>query len=435
MELAVLTLFAVLLIGALAAGVPILYALIAGLILFSAYSLKCGFTLEQTGKMCLKGVNTVKNVLITMTIIGVLTGLWRSSGTIPAIVGYCVQLITPSVFLLLTFLLNSLVSFLIGTSFGTAATMGAICIVMAQAMDISLALAGGAAISGAFFGDRCSPVSTSTLLVAEVTHTDMYKNIPKLMKDSIVPFVISCVAYLVMGWLQSASGSAAAGAGELFSREFRMGLIPLIPAASIFILAICKVEVKKAMAVSIFLAFVICLVYQHRPLTETLYSMVFGYVSEDAQISKMLNGGGIQSMIKVVAVVCLSSCYSGIFEKTGLLLPLQEKIIKAGEKLAPFAVVLPVSVIACAVSCNQSLATLVTEQLCNKLVTDQEKMAMYLEDGTIVIAPLIPWSIAGAVPLASMGAPGTALFAGCYLYALPLWRLITDCFTRGKQKV
>lgn len=90
MELAVLTLFAVLLIGALAAGVPILYALIAGLILFSAYSLKCGFTLEQTGKMCLKGVNTVKNVLITMTIIGVLTGLWRSSGTIPAIVGYCV---------------------------------------------------------------------------------------------------------------------------------------------------------------------------------------------------------------------------------------------------------------------------------------------------------------------------------------------------------
>ena len=399
MELAVLTLFAVLLIGALAAGVPILYALIAGLILFSAYSLKCGFTLEQTGKMCLKGVNTVKNVLITMTIIGVLTGLWRSSGTIPAIVGYCVQLITPSVFLLLTFLLNSLVSFLIGTSFGTAATMGAICIAMAQAMDISLALAGGAAISGAFFGDRCSPVSTSTLLVAEVTHTDMYKNIPKLMKDSIVPFVMSCVAYLVMGWLQSASGSAAAGAGELFSREFRMGLIPLIPAAAIFILAICKVEVKKAMAVSIFLAFVICLVYQHRPLTET------------------------------------SSCYSGIFEKTGLLLPLQEKIIKAGEKLAPFAVVLPVSVIACAVSCNQSLATLVTEQLCNKLVTDQEKMAMYLEDGTIVIAPLIPWSIAGAVPLASMGAPGTALFAGCYLYALPLWRLITDCFTRGKQKV
>ena len=132
MELAVLTLFAVLLIGALAAGVPILYALIAGLILFSAYSLKCGFTLEQTGKMCLKGVNTVKNVLITMTIIGVLTGLWRSSGTIPAIVGYCVQLITPSVFLLLTFLLNSLVSFLIGTSFGTAATMGAICIAMAR---------------------------------------------------------------------------------------------------------------------------------------------------------------------------------------------------------------------------------------------------------------------------------------------------------------
>ena len=416
-------------------GTSILYALIFAFFLFCGYALYRGFSLQEIGRACRQSIAKISNIIIVMLLIGALTASWRASGTIAYLVSYASEIISPSWSLLGTFILNAALSSLIGTSFGTAATMGAICIAMAQAMDISLALAGGAAISGAFFGDRCSPVSTSTLLVAEVTHTDMYKNIPKLMKDSIVPFVISCVAYLVMGWLQSASGSAAAGAGELFSREFRMGLIPLIPAAAIFILAICKVEVKKAMAVSIFLAFVICLVYQHRPLTETLYSMVFGYVSEDAQISKMLNGGGIQSMIKVVAVVCLSSCYSGIFEKTGLLLPLQEKIIKAGEKLAPFAVVLPVSVIACAVSCNQSLATLVTEQLCNKLVTDQEKMAMYLEDGTIVIAPLIPWSIAGAVPLASMGAPGTALFAGCYLYALPLWRLITDCFTRGKQKV
>ena len=79
-----------------------------------------------------------------------------------------------------------------------------------------------------------------------------------------------------------------------------------------------------------------------------------------------------------------------------------------------------------------------TEEL-DGLISSYSRMdngiVLYLEDGTIVIAPLIPWSIAGAVPLASMGAPGTALFAGCYLYALPLWRLITDCFTRGKQKV
>ncbi len=102
MELAVLTLFAVLLIGALAAGVPILYALIAGLILFSAYSLKWIYP-GTDGENVFKRRKYSKNVLITMTIIGVLTGLWRSSGTIPAIVGYCVQLITPSVFCCLPF--------------------------------------------------------------------------------------------------------------------------------------------------------------------------------------------------------------------------------------------------------------------------------------------------------------------------------------------
>ena len=168
-----------------------------------------------------------------MTIIGVLTGLWRSSGTIPAIVGYCVQLITPSVFLLLTFLLNSLVSFLIGTSFGTAATMEP-SVLPWPGNGYKPCLAGGAAISGAFSGPVFACIHQHSAC-GRSDHTDMYKNIPKLMKDSIVPFVISCVAYLVMGWLQSASGSAAAGAGELFSREFRMGLIPLIPAAAIFI--------------------------------------------------------------------------------------------------------------------------------------------------------------------------------------------------------
>lgn len=434
MEFLVLAVFTGMLIGCVAFGIPVLYALVGGLLLFFAYSLKKGFSLKETIDMCLQGIKTVKNVLLTMILIGVLTGLWRSAGTIPTIVVYCVRLITPSIFILLAFLLNCLVSFLIGTSFGTAATMGAICMAIAQTMGVSPVMAGGAIISGAFFGDRCSPVSTSTLLVSEVTRSDMYENIREMMKTAVIPFGICCILFWGMGWLQNSSGGTAADVGSLFAKEFKQGIIPLLPAVIILILALRKVEVKKAMIVSILWAFVICLFYQQRAFSDVFHTMVLGYSSADPQIGKMMDGGGILSMVKVVAIVCLSSCFSGIFETTGLLKPLQEKIAKAGEKISPFGVILPVSALACAVSCNQTLAIIVTQQLCHKLVQDKKDMAMYLENGAVLIAPLFPWSIAGAVPLAAIGAPDAALLAGCYLYLVPLCQLVTDTFTYKSKR-
>lgn len=261
---------------------------------------------------------------------------------------------------------------------------------IAQTMGVSPVMAGSAIISGAFFGDSCSPVSTSTLLVSEVTRTDMYENMREMMKTAAIPFGICCILFLGMGWLQNSAGDTVTDVGSLFAKEFKQGIIPLLPAVIILILALRKVEVKKAMIVSILCVFMICLFYQQRTLSDVFHTMVLGYSSADPQIGKMMDGGGILSMVKVVAIVCLSSCFSGIFEATGLLQPLQEKIAKIGEKISPFGGILPVSALACAVSCNQTLAIIVTQQLCHKLVPDKKDMAMYLENGAVLIAPLFP---------------------------------------------
>ena len=127
--------------------------------------------------MALDGVLTVRNILITFLLIGILTALWRAAGTIAVIVSYASALIRPSVFLLMTFLLNCAVSVLMGTSFGTSATMGVICATMGTALGVDIRLIGGAVLSGVLFGDRCSPVSTSALLVAELTGTSVFDNI------------------------------------------------------------------------------------------------------------------------------------------------------------------------------------------------------------------------------------------------------------------
>ena len=168
-ELLVLGIFSLLLITCIFLNVSIVVALLLGFLLFTGYGLFKKHPLSLLLKMAWDGVKSAGNILLTFIVIGMLTAIWRLSGTIPAIIYYSIALIRPSIFLPLVFVLNAIVSILIGTSFGTAATMGVICMAMGKAMGMSPVLVGGAILSGAFYGDRCSPVSTSAMLVSELS--------------------------------------------------------------------------------------------------------------------------------------------------------------------------------------------------------------------------------------------------------------------------
>ena len=172
MEWIALGLFCAALLICIVLDLSVLYALAFGLLVFLLYGRAKGFSWRELAGMALEGIKTVRNILIIFFLIGIMTALWRAAGTIPLIISMSFDLIRPSIFLLVTFLLNCGLSVLTGTSFGTAATMGVICASVGAVMKISPVLTGGAILSGVFFGDRCSPVSTSALLVASLTKTE-----------------------------------------------------------------------------------------------------------------------------------------------------------------------------------------------------------------------------------------------------------------------
>ena len=423
MEWLVLGLFCGGLILCLLLDWSILYALLVGLLLFLLYGRWKGFGWTELLKMALDGVKTVRNILITFLLIGVLTALWRSAGTIPVIVCYAAQLIRPGVFLVMTFLLNAGVSVLTGTSFGTAATMGVICATMGSVMGVPVVLTGGAVLSGAFFGDRCSPVSTSALLVATLTETSIFDNIKRMIRTALVPFLASCAVYAVIG-LVTPHGAGSLDLTALFSREFSLSLWAVIPAAVILVLSLLRVNVKLAMVASILSAVPVCFFLQHQAPWELLQTALTGFIAEDPEVSAMLNGGGITSMLRVGAIVCLSSSYSVLFQRTGLLNRVKGAIGRLAVRTSPFFAMLATSVLAGMIACNQSLTILLVHQLCRELHSDPSDMALDMEDTAVVVAPLIPWSIACAVPLSAVGAPGVSVLLACYLYLLPAWRLI-----------
>ena len=414
--------------------VSILYALGFGLLLFLLYGRKKGFAWRDLFRMVLRGLATVKDILIVFVFIGALTALWRLGGTIPVIVCYVSALIQPSVFLLMTFLLNCGLSALTGTSFGTAATLGVLCAAMGSALGVNPLWTGGAVLSGAFFGDRCSPASTSALLVCAVTKTDIYDNLRRMVRSALAPFLLTCGAYLALGLWPLGERGQAMDLQAVFGSAFQLHPVAVLPAAVMFLLAACRVKVRWAMGASIITAAGVSLFLQGAAPETLLKACLMGYHTTDPALEALLGGGGVLSMAKMAGIVCLSSSYSELFQKTQLLSGVQQRIHSLARKTSAYAATLTTAALASLIACSQTLAILLTSQLCTQENPDQGAFACDLEDSAVVVAPLVPWCIAGSAPLAAIGAPLSSLLFACYLYFIPLWRLAADAAGKRKRK-
>lgn len=431
-ELIVLVLFAVALVICISFDISILIALILGFFLFFGYGLYQKYSIREMAVMAFSGIKTVRNILITFLLIGIITAVWRVCGTIPYIVYHATGVCSPGLMVLLTFLLCCLISLLTGTAFGTAATMGVICVTMAGSMGVPVLYSGGAMLAGSFFGDRCSPMSTSALLVSTITGTDLYRNIGNMVRTSVIPFLVTCGIYVILG-MGTAGDFDTTSIRALFADNFSLHPAAVIPAAAIIVLSCFRVNVKINMSISILCGMAVAYFIQDVSAAELLKISLLGYQPDHAEVAVLLSGGGIRSMVKVFCIVCLSSCYSGMFNGTGLLTGFRTGLTRLSGQILPFGSILATSVLTSMVACNQALAIMLTQQLCTDTEPDPEKLASDLENTVVVIAPLIPWSIAGAVPLASVGAPTGCLLAACYLYLLPLWNYLTAIHSHRKN--
>ena len=426
--------FAAALIVCVIFDVSVIYALLAGLLIFSLCAFKMGYGAKNIFIMMLDGIKTAKNVILSLILIGMLTALWRAAGTIPAIICYAASLIHPKTVVLMSFILNCGVSMLTGTAFGTSATMGVISMTMGIAMGADPVLLGGAIVSGAYFGDRASPMSTSALLVSELTETNVFSNIRGMLRRSLIPFAICCALYTLAGAFRHQGGNIPE-LGSIFSSELRLHWLCLIPALLVIIMSLLKIRVQITMAASIISAAVLCAALQHDGVLNILSVAVSGFHAHSTQVAALLDGGGITSMLRSIAIILISSTYAGIFSGAGMLGEIRERIQALSGKISAFGAVLVTSAMTSVISCNQTLAIMLTHQLCRNTENNRQRLALYIEDTAIVLPALIPWSIAAAVPLDSIGAPISCLLAASFLYVLPFYSMLNAAKENKREKM
>ena len=426
-------LFSLSLITCLLLKFSVVYALVIGYIIFIIYGLIKRHNLIVLIKKSFEGVLTVKNILLVFILIGMITALWRASGTIAFIVYMGSKLISPSILILLTFLLCAILSVLIGTSLGTAATMGVICASIGKAMGVNPYYIGGAVLSGIYFGDRCSPMSTSALLIAELTKTNLYTNIKLMIKTSIVPFIVTCLFYLFLGFKSTVS-NISVDVTEIFKQNYNLNIVVIIPAILIIILSILKINVKKTMLVSIVISFIIAMFIQRDSIVALIKYCIFGYHHTNEKLNLMMKGGGILSMVSVSLIVGISSSYSGIFKETKMLVSLKKYLKEFSKRTSNYFVIFISAIVSGAIACNQSLGTILTNELCGELV-EKQNMAIILENTVILLVGLIPWNIAMGVPLKTIGVGFMSGLFAFYLYFLPLWNLFLNFIKERKYKI
>jgi Na+:H+ antiporter, NhaC family len=418
----------ILLIFSIYKDIFVAYPLMVGFILFFCLALKRGYPFKDILIMSYKGGKKSLVVLKIFLLIGAITAIWMSSGTVPAIVYYGVKLIRPNIFILSAFIICCFVSFLIGTSFGTVGTVGIALIAIARGGGINIGAASGAIIAGAYFGDRCSPMSSSASLVASTTETNIYDNMKNMLKTGLVPFILSIIFYTAISLIFPLNNSTSSINSEIL-KTFNVNLVVLFPALVIMIFSLFKINIKISMLASIITATLLSIFIQHYTLLNCISFMISGYsLDKSAAIYSIIKGGGILSMLKTAVVIIVASSLAGLFEGTKMFESIEALTNKANSRYEVYRNVIMTSIVTSAFGCSQVIAVILTHMLNKKAYIknhiDSSNLAIDLENTAIIISPLIPWNIALLVPMTNLGTNFICIPYLFYLYILPIWCLI-----------
>ncbi len=416
--LIVMFLFALLIIQVLQIGSPDIHMTLVFAISFAAILLMAtGTPWSQIQDGIVHGCKIATIPMLILMFIGMLIPAWIASGTIPVLMYYGLQLISPSMFLVTAALICTIASLSTGSSWTTGATFGVAFMGIGLGLGIPGPMAAGAIISGAIIGDKLSPLSDSTNLAAGVCETDLFKHIKSMLYTTLPAFVLSLVIYFVLGMGYSASSvdtsaveTILSGLSANFNVTPGIALITLIPLVLVVAMAFKQVSAIAAMVIASLVGMVLAIVINGYSLYEMMSFMNYGFTIDTgiADVNRLLNRGGLQSMMWTVSLGYLGLSYGGILEKTGTLDALLGKMAVITKNARNLIITHVFSSIAVnMLSASQYVAILIPGRMYlssyDKLGVKRYVASRTCEDSGTVTSPLVPWGLCGVFFAGTLG--------------------------------
>ena len=365
--------------------------------------------------------------IFILILVGALSGTWLISGIIPAMVYYGLQVLSPEIFLPASVVISIIISIATGSSWTTSATVGIALIGIGTALGIPTGMVAGAVISGAYFGDKMSPLSDTTNLAPAMAGTDLFTHIRYMAYTTIPTIIITIIAFSVMSMSLEVNGSADVG-HLLIAIDNTFNITPLlfIVPGVVVALIIMKTKPLIALAIGVTLAAVFSFIFQTEVISTlssssfmTVINAIFvetAIVTDKPMLNELFSSGGIMGMLWTILLIFCAMIFGGIMDGIGALERITEALLKLAKSIFGL---FSSTVMSCVglnvIASDQYLAIVIPGKMYEKAYKDRglapENLSRTLEDTGTVTSALVPWNTCGAYHSGVLGVKVEDYFA------------------------
>ena len=394
--------------------------------------IKVSFVIERI----FSSIKSISIPIVILLLVGALAGTWKVSGIIPAMVYYGLNMVDPSIFLPLTLIVSTLVSLTTGSSYTTSATVGIALVAVGIAFNIPAGMTAGAVISGAYFGDKMSPLSDTTNLAPAMAGTDLYSHIRYMTYTTVPTYIVTLIVFILLSFnLQINSVgemSEINNLSETIINDFYISPVLFLVPALVILLAFLKVRPIIALSFGIIGAIIFSIVFQNNILesinpskTSSVILSVFTDTSiptENIRIERLYNSGGMKGMLWTIYLTISAMVFGGTMDGIGALKKITDYLLtKAKTTFGLFASTAASCLGINIVASDQYLAIVIPGKMFKDAYEEKklspENLSRTLEDTGTVTSALIPWNTCGAYHYGVLGVSVTDYF----IYAIFNW--------------
>jgi NhaC family Na+:H+ antiporter len=372
-----------------------------------------GYAWKEIQEGMVQGINLAMGAILILMVVGTLIGTWISGGIVPAMIYYGLKVLSPGIFLGATMVICSVVSLGTGSSWSTAGTVGVALIGVGQGLGIPAAMVAGAIISGAYFGDKMSPLSDTTNLAPAVAGTDLFSHIRHMVYTVVPAYIAALLLYIILG-IRFSGGILESQNIEIMlstmDAHFFIHPILLLPPVLVIVMVIRKIPPLPALLGGTALGGIFALAAQSRSLGEVLAAAQIGHISETgvAMVDDLLTRGGLMNMMETVALIICALSFGGIMERTGMLRVLAGSLLKYVKRTGTLVATTVFSCIGMnIIAADQYIAIVVPGRMFKSAFEAKrlhpKNLSRILENSGTMTSPLIPWNSCGAFMGATLG--------------------------------
>lgn len=416
-------------------------ALILAAMVAVLLGIRNGFKWKDMETAMVHGISLSLGAIFILLVVGSLIGTWIMAGIVPTMIYYGLQILHPSFFYAASCVVCALVAVSTGSSWTTAGTIGIALIGIAGALDLSPAIAAGAIISGAYFGDKLSPLSDTTNLAPAMAGTDLFTHIRHMLWTTVPSLIIAVILFSILGFSNNAGATdELAQFVTALKAQFNLGIWLLIPPVLVVVMVMKKVPAFPALLIGALVGGIFAVIFQPEAVTKLAgaettdihallkgfwIAMFDGYKADTGfdKLDALLSRGGMASMLNTVWLIVTAMMFGASMEKTGFLELIAVKILSFAQStgslvLSTLGTCIGLNVIAS----DQYIAIVLPGRMYRAEFLNRglhpKNLSRALEDSGTLTSPLVPWNTCGAYMAGTLGVATSAYFMFCFFNIL-----------------